>query len=253
MVRQAALSLGPILSLSGAVPAGVVASVHGAHLHKQATEDIQGPSADVAPPIPTAAVPPGDPPALIEEKRSQRAAAIEWRHAAAALWPPEVAGAAVRDRFLAALRLQPGVPVSGYWPQPDELDCRPLLLALHRAGHPIGLPVIAGRGQPLDFRRWEPERPLVPGTWGIAVPPPDAPPLRPGLVLAPLLAFDAAGYRLGYGGGFYDRTLERLAAGGDVAAVGVGYAAQQVAAVPRGPHDRRLDWIITERAALRVA
>jgi 5-formyltetrahydrofolate cyclo-ligase len=160
---------------------------------------------------------------------------------------------AVRDRFLAAVRVAPGAPVSGYWPQPGELDCRPLLLALHRAGHPVGLPVVARRGEPLAFRRWEPERPLVPGIYGIAVPPPEAAPLVPALVLAPLLAFDAAGYRLGYGGGFYDRTLEKLAAGGNVLAVGVAYAAQEVPAVPRGAHDRRLDWIVTEKAALRVA
>jgi 5-formyltetrahydrofolate cyclo-ligase len=159
----------------------------------------------------------------------------------------------VRDHFLAAVTLAPGLVVSGYWPQPEELDCRPLLLALHRAGHPVGLPVIARRGEPLAFRLWQPERPLIAGTYGIAVPPDDAPVVVPALVLAPLLAFDAAGYRLGYGGGFYDRTLEKLAAGGNVVAVGVAYAAQEVPAVPRGPHDRRLDWIITERAAWRVA
>jgi 5-formyltetrahydrofolate cyclo-ligase len=141
----------------------------------------------------------------------------------------------VRDHFLAAVTLAPGLVVSGYWPQPEELDCRPLLLTLHRAGHPVGLPVIARRGEPLAFRLWQPERPLIAGTYGIAVPPDDAPVVVPALVLAPLLAFDAAGYRLGYGGGFYDRTLEKLAAGGNVVAVGVAYAAQEVPAVPRRP------------------
>jgi 5-formyltetrahydrofolate cyclo-ligase len=189
---------------------------------------------------------------LAAAKRALRAHAAARRRAAASALPPGVAGRLVCERFCAALRLPPGSPVSGYWPQPDELDCRPLLLALHRAGHPVGLPVVAARGEPLSFRRWTPDMVLATGAYGIAMPPAEAAAVVPALVLAPLLAFDRAGYRLGYGGGFYDRTLERLAAAGHVLAVGLAFAAQEIASVPRGPHDRRLDWVVTERAALAI-
>jgi len=88
---------------------------------------------------------------------------------------------------------------------------------------------------------------------GRAVAAAKAPEVVPRVVLVPLLAFDRAGYRLGYGGGFYDRTLEALRAKGEVLAVGLGYACQEVAAVPREPTDQRLDWLVTERAVIRVA
>lgn len=208
------------------------------------------PPASAAPSNPPFVV--SDPAALAADKRTLRAAAAERRRAALAALAPGHAGRSVCERFCAALRLPDGAPVSGYWPHRDELDCRPLLLALHQAGHPIGLPIVVSRGEPLSFRRWSPETTLVEGAYGIAMPPPDAGPLVPRLVLTPLLAFDRAGYRLGYGGGFYDRTLERLAATGHVLAVGLGFAAQEIAAVPRGPHDRRLDWIVTEEEALAI-
>ena len=202
------------------------------------------------PPPGASARPLSDPLDITADKRAMRAAARARRQVVAAALAPGVAGRAVRERFLAALRLPAGIAVSGYWPQGDELDCRPLLLALHDSGHPVGLPVVAARGAPLEFRRWTPATALIDGAFGIAMPPAEAAPVVPALVLAPLLAFDRAGYRLGYGGGFYDRTLERLAAAGHVLAVGLAFAAQEVPAVPCGPHDRRLDWIVTEQAAL---
>ena len=142
----------------------------------------------------------------------------------------------------------------------EEIDVRPLLLHLHGAGHPICLPVTGPRGTMLRFRRWEPDMILASGVFGTREPPGDAPELVPDLLLVPLLAFDAAGWRLGYGGGYYDRTLAALRAEsraegrpkGGAVAVGVAYAGQRVDAVPHGPHDERLDWIVTEEAALRV-
>ena len=167
--------------------------------------------------------------------------------------PPAEAGRRVRDALIAAIALPPGAPVSGYWPLDDEFDPRPLIEHLHEAGHAIGLPVVIRRGEKLLVRRWQPGTELVPGNFRVPTPPPEAPALTPAVVLAPLLAFDAAGYRLGYGGGFYDRTLAALRAAGHVLAIGVGYAAQEVPAVPREPTDQPLDWIVTEEGARRIA
>jgi 5-formyltetrahydrofolate cyclo-ligase len=93
---------------------------------------------------------------------------------------------------------------------------------------------------------------LVQGNFRVLTPPPEAPEVTPAVILAPLLAFDRAGYRLGYGGGFYDRTIARLRAAGKVLVIGVAYAAQEVPAVPRDATDQKLDWIVTEDGARRI-
>ena len=162
------------------------------------------------------------------------------------------AGAAVRDVFLGAVDLPSGVAVSAYWPLEEEFDPRPLFMALHARGHPIGLPVILGKGRPLLFRRWEPSTELVRGSFRVMTPPPSALEIVPELLLVPLLAFDRAGHRLGYGGGFYDRTISKLRIAGDVLAVGVTFATLEVPSVPRDETDQPLDWIVTEREAIRA-
>lgn len=189
---------------------------------------------------------------IVEAKRALRAEAAARRRAAVAALPPALAGAKLRDVFLSAIALPPGVPVSGYWPLEAEIDPRPLIQHLHDAGHPIGLPVVLGPGRPLCFRRWHPGMALEQGSFRVLVPPADAQELIPAVVLAPLLAFDAAGYRLGYGGGFYDRTIAKLRAAGPVLCIGIAYAAQEVEAVPREATDQPLDWIVTEREARRI-
>ena len=131
----------------------------------------------------------------------------------------------------------PGDCIGAFWPIGSEIDIRPLLSALDR---PVVLPVVRGRGRALAFGRWRPGDPLRPGPFGTMEP--TGPEARPDTLLVPLLAFDACGNRLGYGGGHYDRTLSRM----DVCAIGVAYAAQRVAAVPVGPGDRRLDAVLTE-------
>lgn len=146
------------------------------------------------------------------------------------------------------------IVISGYWPIGDEIDPRPLLDSLAARGHPLALPVVGAPDAPLVFRAWSKDDTLMPGPFATRTPGDDAPEVTPRVVIAPLLAFDAAGYRLGYGGGYYDRTLAGLRRGpGAVLAVGVAYRDQQVDAVPRAPYDERLDWVVTETAAHRAA
>ncbi len=159
------------------------------------------------------------------------------------------AALAVRDR-LAELAL-PMMSVGGYWPLGSELDVRPALLHFKQAGCAVALPVSGPRGTALVFRDWEPALPMAAGRYGIQEPDASRALVQPAVLLVPLLAFDRSGQRLGYGAGYYDRTLDALRARGPVVAVGVAFAAQEVAAVPCGPHDERLDWIVTERETLR--
>ena len=141
--------------------------------------------------------------------------------------------------------------VAGYVALRDEIDPSPLLTALAARGQPLCLPVVAGRDRPLVFRAWTPGDRLEEGGFGTSVPAAAAPERFPTLVLVPMLAFDRRGYRLGYGGGFYDRTLPRLRARGPVLAVGLAYAEQEVAALPVEAHDAPLDAVVTPDAVIR--
>ncbi|MFM8746772.1 MAG: 5-formyltetrahydrofolate cyclo-ligase [Aestuariivirga sp.] len=182
---------------------------------------------------------------IADVKREARQAAAK-RRAAAHAELKEAAGPA-----LAARGLPPGTgaagTVSGFIPYKSEIDTVPLLTRLSREGWRTCLPVVIGADQPLLFRAWTPGEPLVPGMWDIPIPPESAPEVLPDVLLVPMLAFDRLGFRLGYGGGFYDRTLEKLRSFGKVTAIGVAYAAQEVSEVPRGDHDAPLDHVMTER------
>ncbi len=142
--------------------------------------------------------------------------------------------------------------VAGYWPMADEMDVRPLLTRLAEEGREIALPVVVAKDAPLIFRRWRPGLVLEDGDFGTRHPGPDEPEVTPAIVLVPLLAFDAQGYRLGWGGGFYDRTLARLRASGPVVAVGVAYQSQLVDSVPRTATDEALDWMVTDSGVLEI-
>jgi 5-formyltetrahydrofolate cyclo-ligase len=177
--------------------------------------------------------------ALRARARAARAALDPALRAAAAEKLPHI--------FLAAHSPPPGAVVSGYWPLGDELDPRPLLAVLRGQGCRIALPVTGERRTPLTFRLWDPARRLVPGRFGTMIPDEIQPAATPDVVLLPLLAFDRQGGRLGYGGGYYDRTLTQLRKNsGSILAVGLAYAAQETENVPIGPFDRRLDGICTE-------
>ena len=148
---------------------------------------------------------------------------------------------------MAAGIIPPGCIVAGFWPLPGEIDLRPLLAALHGCGQLLALPCTPPRGHPLTFRRWSPGAALLPGRFGTAHP--AGPAVTPAVLLVPMLAFDAAGNRLGYGGGYYDHTLAALPG---VLAIGCAFAAQQVACVPAGPTDVRLHMIATERGVIHT-
>lgn len=142
--------------------------------------------------------------------------------------------------------------VGGYWPIGDEIDPRVLLSKLDREGCGLALPVVVTETKSLIFRTWRPGYPLESGTYGIPVPAVPTEALVPELLLVPLLAFDRSGHRLGYGGGYYDRTIRSLREQGSLAAVGLAYAAQEVPIVPREADDEALDWVVTEREAIET-
>ena len=135
--------------------------------------------------------------------------------------------------------------VSGFSAIGDEIRPLPLLARLMRDGHPLCLPAMQGKGLPLLFREWKPGDPTRDAVWGIHEPLPSAPPVAPDVLLVPLLAFDDRGYRLGYGGGFYDRTIAGLRARQPVVAIGLAFDEQRVDAVPHSDNDERLDWVLT--------
>jgi 5-formyltetrahydrofolate cyclo-ligase len=141
-------------------------------------------------------------------------------------------------------------PAAGYWPVGGEIDGRPLLAALAKAGRVVALPRMESRTGPARFLAWRGAEALTADAFGVPSPPPDGADLSPRLFLVPLLAFDRAGGRLGQGGGHYDRIISLYRAHGAVA-VGLAYAEQEMGVVPTGPHDAHLDWVITPKQAIR--
>jgi 5-formyltetrahydrofolate cyclo-ligase len=139
--------------------------------------------------------------------------------------------------------------VSGFWPMAEELDIRPLMIELFEQGCRLALPVVVSKKQPLIFRTWQPGDALDEGVFGTLHPSPDCDVVEPDALIVPLLAVDEEGWRLGYGGGFYDRTLAGLRARKSINAIGVGFDEQLVSDVPHGPDDQRLDWLLTDKRA----
>lgn len=142
--------------------------------------------------------------------------------------------------------------VAGYSPIGDEIDPTPLLETFHCEQARLALPRVDGKSEPLSFRAFSPGDELEAGAFGVKAPAARAAALKPSLILVPLLAFDETGCRLGYGGGFYDRTLAALRKDGSVVAVGLAFEAQKVRRVPTDRHDQILDLVITEDKAYRM-
>lgn len=164
--------------------------------------------------------------------------------------PAQEHGRASREAAFNALRhlpLSPESKASVFWPLGAEIDTRPLLAALAALGVVTGLPRMVGKQRPLTFRRWSAGEPLERGGFGVMQPSLDAPEVIPEVMLVPLLAFDRRGLRLGYGGGFYDRTIAELTArGASPFKAGYAFACQEVDEVPAGERDQPLDCVITE-------
>jgi 5-formyltetrahydrofolate cyclo-ligase len=148
------------------------------------------------------------------------------------------------------LSIAPGAIISGFMPLKSEINPLPLMQKLAEAGAWLALPVVAGRGKPLIMREWAWGEPLASGVWGIREPKPEAAEVEPDILLVPLLAFDRAGHRIGYGAGYYDMTIKGLRARKPVSAVGIAFAAQEVEKIPATPRDACLDLVLTEREVI---
>ncbi|TRW96931.1 5-formyltetrahydrofolate cyclo-ligase [Paracoccus sp. M683] len=156
--------------------------------------------------------------------------------------------AGIDAQLSAALAPFAGQVLSGYWPMRAEADPR-AAMAAHPG--PVCLPVVTGKAVPLIFRAWDGGA-LVGGPFGTSHPPEDAALLTPQVLIVPLAAFDRSGNRIGYGGGYYDRTLQQLRALGPVTAIGLAFAAQELPAIPAEPFDQPLDLVVTEREYIKI-
>ena len=178
-------------------------------------------------------------------KKSIRAEAVARRDA---LSPQDRAQAA---ETIAArpfpLDIKPGTIVSGFMPLKTEINPLPLMRKLAAAGAQLALPVIDARGKPLIMRAFSFGDALNSGQWGIKEPKPEAKEVAPDILLVPMLAFDRAGSRIGYGAGYYDMTIAKVRAMKPAMAVGIAYAAQEIDQVPVTPRDAPLDLVLTER------
>ena len=181
-----------------------------------------------------------DPPAVAQAKKQARAGCL---HALKTRNP--ALDSLLCARLAETLLALSAQNIACVWPLPHEVDVRPLCHALHKAGRTVLLPETPPRGHPLQFRVWHPQGSMVPGRFGTEVP--DGPYAAPQAILVPLVGFDRTGNRLGYGGGYYDRTLAGLPA---IPAVGYALSVQEVDHLPTGPYDKPLSCIVTEKERL---
>jgi 5-formyltetrahydrofolate cyclo-ligase len=180
---------------------------------------------------------------MTETKAAIRKRILAKRNAASPEWRA-MASRDIARHALALAAAGPGGPVAGYWPYKSEADPRPLMELLRAYGRPLALPVIQHPN--VVFRRWIEGVDLVDAGFGTLGPDPTADEVTPAVLLVPLAAFDAAGNRIGWGQGHYDRVIARLAAAGELLTIGVAFSFQQADSVPSEPHDRPLDAVVTE-------
>jgi 5-formyltetrahydrofolate cyclo-ligase len=189
---------------------------------------------------------------MADEKRAERTRALARRSVAHAQHGKS-AGLRLAEHGIGFLKPSACSIVSGFSAIKDEIDAGPLLERLASEGFRLALPIMQGKGKPLLFRAWAPGDAMGSGTWRITEPLPSRAALEPDIVLVPLLAFDAQGYRLGYGGGFYDRSLAGLRAKKPIIAVGIAYDELKIDAVPHLDYDQRVDWVLTPSGPLRCS
>lgn len=181
--------------------------------------------------------------ALRAKAHAQRAALSQGFRAEAAK--------AASDHFFKGIELAPAETVACYWRIRDEMDCQPIMVRLLDSFQPVCLPVVLGDELPLELRLWEPGAALYPAGFGTLAPADLAPVVEPDLIIMPLLGFDKHGTRLGYGGGYYDRTLAAMSKTARL--IGLAYAGQEVPEIPREAHDVPLDAIVTEAGVRQFA
>jgi 5-formyltetrahydrofolate cyclo-ligase len=182
----------------------------------------------------------------LPDKAALRRDALARRDALDAGWRAE-ASAAIAGRGLPTEAMETAGPVSGFWPIRSEIDPRPLMLLVHQLGRELALPVVGPQG--LLFRHWTPGDRLASAGFGLSEPLQEAPERVPAVMLVPLAAFDRRGHRVGYGAGYYDRAIAHYA---PLHTIGLAFSVQEVPLVPDEEHDRPLDWILTEREAIRA-
>ena len=188
---------------------------------------------------------------IVKDKKAFRAR-MKAARAEISVEAQQAAAVAIAARGLEGIPgVMPGAVVSGFLSIDGEINPAPLMAKLRRGDHPLCLPVIVSKGQPLIFRAFNPGDALKTVQWGIREPTDDKPELLPDVVLTAGLAFDSFGYRLGFGGGYYDRTLRKIRDIKPVVAIGLAYDVQRIDAVPHLDYDERLDWILTPSGPFR--
>jgi 5-formyltetrahydrofolate cyclo-ligase len=185
----------------------------------------------------------------VTERKAELRKEYRARRAALPVTEQSAAAQAIATRGL-PVAIKAGMVVSGYSPIKSEISPLPLLRQAADAGAQLALPVVQGRGTPLIMRAWSFGEALGSGVWGIREPKPEAPEVFPDVLIVPILAFDRAGYRLGYGAGYYDMTIMRLRSMKPITAIGIAFAAQEIAELPKTPRDARLDLVLTEREVI---
>ncbi len=183
--------------------------------------------------------------AALHREKAKLRAEMRVRRTAAFDADPE-ATRKIRDVFDAGINVPDGALVSSYIAQGGEIDPSLIEERLLIKGARLCLPCIEEKGAPLLFRSYVPGDPLRLGVWGIPEPLFSCPALEPDYLLVPLLGFDHEGWRLGQGGGFYDRTLSALRAHRKIVAIGLAFAEQETPQIPVASHDQKLDFIVTE-------
>ncbi|WP_026398398.1 5-formyltetrahydrofolate cyclo-ligase [Acetobacter nitrogenifigens] len=194
---------------------------------------------------PEATMPEDSPPARESAETTERKAALRALLRASRGASPDKQNQLV-GRLGHEILLRPNVAIASLWPLEGEIDLRPLNEFLHASGRNVLLPETTKKGNPLLFRQWRPDVGMIAGRFGTMHP--DGETGTPGIILVPMLAFDRRGYRLGYGGGYYDRTL---VANPDAIAIGYALSTQERDDVPVGPYDRPLPFIVTELETIR--